>query len=411
MLLGEPVSKLDVRVDVYALGLTLVEAIAGELPFEQADRSDWLRAKCAHETVPAGLPRWAEELLLRATHPTPELRFQSMADFGEAIRKRHVPNVLDAVRVKAHATAEQVERHLQRKKWKPAQNLAEQALLLCPDSIPALLAAGRCQLLLRRTDRAKKYFDRALKLSPRVHVQKELGWMNLEQGQLPLAISLLSDHLDRLPSDEEACNLLLKCYWVSNRYELGEELARVVMEEAKAKSPCFKNNRFLCQLLRDGYTDEQLERIRLDTEADPILAYNLSVARERPSSWSAKGKPALKDKLIFQEYRFQTGRIRVANNTVSLKLHGQLGTEKSEPVITFGSMAANDVVLKAPDVSRRHAVVVNLPNEVWLYDLASAHGVFVDGERVEGRRFLDGVHRIKLGSEELHIGASADLLV
>ena len=85
--------------------------------------------------------------------------------------------------------------------------------------------------------------------------------------------------------------------------------------------------------------------------------------------------------------------------------------ERSEAVVALGSLDANDIVLDHKSVSRRHAVVVNLADEVWLYDLASTHGTLVDGQPVNGRRFLDGVHRITLGACEFELGARADLLI
>lgn len=411
MLRGEVVSRLDARVDVYALGLTLGESIAGELPFERQPRDQWLPAKAAHETVPPGLPRWAQEVLLRATHPTPEQRFQTMHDFADAIRARHVPHVIDARRLKAHAMAERAEAQLRRKKWKPALRAAEQALVLDPGNTAALLAAGRCHLLLRRTEQARDLFTRALAVNPRIHVQKELGWLNLEQGHVPLAISLLSDHLDRDGSDEEACNLLLKCYWVSGRYEPGVALAQMLID-AKSKNGCFANNLFLCQLLDGGVSAARLRGMRVDAKAEPLLACNLTVAREQPSSWSAEGGPLLKDKLLFQEYRFlPAGHGPVIPHTLALRVDGEPFQEVTASVITFGSLGANDIVLSAPDVSRRHAAVVNLAGEVWLYDLRSARGTKVDGEAVSGRRFLDGVHTITLGSRRFELGARTDLLV
>lgn len=410
MLRHESVSRLDPRVDIYALGLTLGETIAGELPFERRPRDERLHAKCSHETVPSGLPRWAEEVLLRATHPIPEQRFQTIEDFAQAIQARHVPHVIDARRMRSHAMAERAEALLSRKKWKPALRLAEQALHHCPGNTAALVAAGRCHLLLRRTDLARDCFTRALASNPRIHVQKELGWMNLEQGHLPLAISLLSDHLDRDASDAEASNLLLKCYWVSGRYELGEALARVMME-AGFKNGCFENNRFLCRVMESGYTRQQLEGFTIDRETKPILAYNLTVARERPKSWSDHGMPRLKDKLIFQEFRFHGSRGGSRANKLSVRMAGSDRSERSESVVSFGSLESNDIVLDAADVSRRHAVVVNLADEVWLYDLASTRGTCVDGHLVVGRHFLDGVHRVSLASREIELGANAELLV
>ena len=182
MLLGEPVSRTDPRVDVYALGITLVEAVTGENPFELLTPEDALRARVTHATVAPGLPRWAQEVLLRATHPTPELRFQNMEEFGQAIRARHVPYVLDSQRIKAHVLAERAERLLDKKQWKQAQRLADQALHLSPACTAALIAAGRCQLLIRRTAQAKRFFSRGTGCQP-AHARAEGAGMAASGGR------------------------------------------------------------------------------------------------------------------------------------------------------------------------------------------------------------------------------------
>jgi len=142
--------------------------------------------------------------------------------------------------------------------------------------------------------------------NPRIHVQKELGWLQLEEGHLPIAISLLSDHLDRHGADFEACNLLLKCFYLSARYDVAEGLAQRV---------------------------------------------------------------------------------------------------------SIGSWAKNDIALDDASVCRRHALIANFPNDVWLYDLGSTRGTRLGGDAVPGRAFLDGVHRVMVGRLEIEIDARADLLV
>jgi tetratricopeptide (TPR) repeat protein/tRNA A-37 threonylcarbamoyl transferase component Bud32 len=410
MLLGESVSKTDPRVDVYALGLTLLEMLEGEHPFESFSAEEALKARIAHDFVPETLPRWAQEILLRATHPAPELRFQNMGDFGEAIRGKHVPYVFDSNRIKADALAEKAEAHIARKKWKSAEKLAGQALHLSPDCVTALLAAGRSQLLIRRIDRAKEYFSRALGVNPRIHVQKELGWLNLEEGHLPIAISLLSDHLDRNASDFEAYNLLLKCFYLSERYEAGEDLARLMMNE-KVPNDCFRNNRFLCRLLNDGYTEQDLHKDDDREIVNPFIRHNLAVARERPRSWVKGGKPSLVEKLVFQEYRFGLARAAGKENQISIRLPDGTLRETSAPIVSIGSLPTNDIIVKESSVSRRHAVLVNFPNEVWLYDLGSSYGTRVATDLVCGRMYLDGVHGVTLGDAAIEIASRADLLV
>lgn len=411
MLLREPVAKTDPRVDVYALALTLLEMLTGEHPFAALTPEDALKARIAHDFVPDGLPRWVQEVLLRATHPTPELRFQNIADFGEAIRSRHVPYVFDSQRIKAHALAEKSEVLLAKKKWKDAEKQAMHALRLCPDSATAMVAAGRCHLLLRRTGKAREMFSRALGINPRIHVQKELGWLNLEEGHLPIAISLLSDHLDRNAADFEAYNLLLKCFVLTERYEAGEDLARIVMKE-KAVNDCFRNNRFICRLLNDGYGEKDLDEADAGLEVvNPFIAHNLAVARERPRSWVQDGQPFLRDKLVFQEYGFGIARNAGKGNPLSIRLPDGTLHETTEPLVSLGAFDTNTFPLHDNMVSRRHAVIVNYPNDVWLYDLGSTCGTRLDEELVCGRAFLDGVHQVNIGPFAIEVSARADLLV
>jgi len=410
MLLGEFASRTDPRVDVYALGLTLLEMLTGTHPLESMSESEALKARVAHDFVPDHLPRWVQEILLRATNPTPELRFQNMADFREAIVGKHVPYVFDSNRIKAHALAEKSESLLARKKWKAAEKLAVNALRLSPDCAPALVAAGRCQLLIRRIDKAKAYFSRALSVNPRTHVQKELGWLNLEEGHLPIAISLLSDHLDRNAADFEAYNLLLKCFFLSGRYEAGVDLVRDILKE-KVANDCFRNNGFLCRLLSGQCSASELNGIDWSAIEVPFIAHNVAVAREKPSGWMEDGTPSLEDKLVFMEYRFGTDWNSRKSNAISIRLQDGNRRETSAPLVSIGSLEANDIVLRESSVSRRHAVIVNFPNEVWLYDLRSTFGTRLDREMVSGRVFLDGVHHIEIGRASLEVGARADLLV
>jgi hypothetical protein len=138
--------------------LTLLELIIGRHPFEGLARDEALQARITHDFVPGDPPRWVQEILLKATHPTPELRFQTAEDFAEAIQGRHVPYVFDGNRIKAHVLAEKAEVAIKRKRWKAAERLVTQALQISGDCVAALLAAGRCQLLLRRVDQANEYF-------------------------------------------------------------------------------------------------------------------------------------------------------------------------------------------------------------------------------------------------------------
>ncbi|HEX4960169.1 MAG TPA: FHA domain-containing protein [Thermoanaerobaculia bacterium] len=62
----------------------------------------------------------------------------------------------------------------------------------------------------------------------------------------------------------------------------------------------------------------------------------------------------------------------------------------------LGSSPENDLVLRVPGISRRHALVRRCPGGVELVDLGSKNGIFVEGRRVK-RAFLTPGLRLQIG--------------
>lgn len=411
-LLGEPVARTDPRIDVYALGLTLMEMLTNESPFAGLDDDDALIARQTQDFVPRYLPLPLQDVLLRATHPTPEHRFQDMQEFAEALQARQAPVHIDRKRIDAQTLATKAEQALKRKAWKRAQKYSQQALHIAPDSIAAQVVAGRVNLLLRRTDAARELFTNALQRNPRIHVQKELGWLQLEESKLAQAVSLLSDHLERNAGDWEAASLLMKALFLAGRYGDADTLGRT-LSALKTGDVCFHNNRLPCHILlgrlqASWFTDEKLATLK-----GPFLRYNFLVAREylgNPSNYPAH---YLKHKLLFQEYGFEQHAVAKERKrrAVAIRLPDGSRWEGDQPVITLGSARSNDVVIHAGDVSRQHGLLVNLPHELWYYDLESSCGSWLENLSVKGRVFLDGVHKLKLASQPLEIAAQRGLLV
>jgi tetratricopeptide (TPR) repeat protein len=281
-----------------------------------------------------------------------------MREFREAVESKHVSYIFDRSRVQAHALAAKAEKLLARKHVSAASKCISQALYACPDCVSALIAAGRYNLFINRISEAKGYFDQALSLNPRTNIQKELGWLCLEAGNYSQAISLLTDHLQRNAADYESFNLLLECFHRTERYEIGMQIAKLMVDEA-APSDCFENNGLLCGLLSNS-TDEELVKRTLTKLQNPFIGYNVDILMQAPDQ--------LRSMLLFENYRF--GLPSRKENTLTIKKEGHV-QELKDAVITVGRLDENRICLTDTNVSRRHCVIVSYLDDVWIYDLGS----------------------------------------
>lgn len=85
---------------------------------------------------------------------------------------------------------------------------------------------------------------------------------------------------------------------------------------------------------------------------------------------------------------------------------GQDGTEKSYQLqthrpFTVGRDPGNDVILRDPKVSRRHAEIVFERGFFVIHDLASANGTFINGRRVRVAPLTNGA-KLRLGNSHGH---------
>jgi len=397
-------SVKDERVDIYALGVTLLELLTGKNPFAYKSDDEILAMHDKKDFGITHLPNWQQEIILKAIAKIPEQRFQNMKEFNEALRAKYVPIVFDKEVLRAGTIAVKAGLLLKRKKWGKAINLLDYAEEQLKPNVNVLQLKGKYYLLQQKSELAKSYYEKALIWNPRLDVQKELGWINLENKNYPTAISLLSDYLHRNPSDYEAYNLLLQCFYETNRYELAMNLAKTILDVDKG-NVCFENNYYISSVMQNIGKKIRPEDVMKSYDADnPFINYNLDLTNETDLSHNYEKKPTLKSKLLFMEYRFKNfnqGKLYVTNHSTSV----ENSVEISEPIIKIGRehFRVNDIgVPGGTSISRRHCLIINCKDDVWLYDLDST-GTFVNDERVNGKIPLVGKNTVRIGNAEYEI--------
>lgn len=391
----------DPRVDIYALGVTLLELLTKQNPFFGKGREEIIELHDKKEFGITDLPHWQQDIILKAIAKIPEQRFQSMKDFNEAIQAQSVPIVFDKEVIKAGEVAEEASLLIDKKKWSKANLLLDYAEKKFKPSVNVMQIRGKYLLLQQKIKESKKYFEKALKWNPRLDVQKELGWINLELKNYPTAISQLSDHLHRNPSDFEAYNLLLQCFYETNRYELSINLSRTLLEVAPTNQ-CFRNNYYISFLLHNTEEivapDDLIKKYNFD---NPFLEYNCNILLEDDLTHDYHKSPKMKSKFLFMDYRFlklKEGEIYCYNLNEKLKNP----TKYEKPIILIGrnGYSINDIQVSGGSaISRRHCLIVNCKNDVWLYDLNST-GTYVNTERLREKMPLVGNNKIRIGDVE-----------
>ena len=388
-------STNDPRIDIYSLGVTLMELLTKKNPFLGLSREEIIEKHQSTDFPIQKLPNWQQEIILKAINKTPELRFQFMIELEEALNAKSVPVIFNKDNLKAAELIALADKALKTNKWRNALNFLELAQKQYKNNVAVLQALGKYNLRIQKIDAAKSYYEKALKLNSRLDVQKDLGWINLEAKKYPIAIGLLSDHLHRNPADYEAYNLLIRCYYETGRYETAMELSKMIMD-ANPSLPCFANNYFIAFVLNSNGKSIP-PKTKAEQKDNPFIEYNLSVITEKASSHNLKKSPTLKSKLLFMDFQFNN----MKENTITiLETNNKVQTPSAlnNPIIKFGreEYNQNDIeVSGSTAVSRRHCVIINTKDNVWLYDLDST-GTEINDELVVNKVPLIGHNTIKI---------------
>jgi len=388
-------NKNDIRIDLYALGVTLMELLTKKNPFIGLSSDEIMEKHLSADFPIQKLPNWQQEIILKAINKTPELRFQFMVEFEEALIAKSVPRIFNKDNLKAAELVNLAENELKKNKWRSALNFLELAHKQFENNVAVLVALGKYNLRMQKIDAAKKFYEQALKLNSRLDVQKDLGWINLEAKKYPIAIGLLSDHLHRNPADYEAYNLLIRCYYETGRYETAMELSKMIMETNPLLA-CFANNYFIAFVLNSNGKSIP-PKSKSELKGNPFIEYNLSVVNEEKLSHNFKKEPTLKSKLLFMDFQFNN----MKENTITiLETNNKVQTPSTfnNPIIKFGreEYNQNDIKVSGSNaVSRRHCVIINTKDNVWLYDLEST-GTEVNDEIIANKIPLIGYNNLKI---------------
>ena len=177
----------DGREDVYALGVMLLELLAGHHPWAGFSGAALKEAK-VKRSLPDGLaePSWLIEIALKAIAPDAALRFQSAADMAAALRSRSVPVSVNRNALQAHRAVLQGGKAMQRGQWHKAEKASTAALHLSPALPSAILLAARIKLLQHLPDAAFELLEYAAFGSSAHLMSTELGWLYLQRGELIL---------------------------------------------------------------------------------------------------------------------------------------------------------------------------------------------------------------------------------
>lgn len=396
----------DPRTDIYSLGVTLMVCALGYNPFAKKS-PDEIEMMLKLANLPLHiLPYWLQDTIYKAVNIDLNARFQSMDEFHTALLNRNIPRILSIQDIELEKAAARLNMMIRTRRWTQARNFVsfypgiEQNLNL-------VINTGTFYLKTHQLDKARSCFEKALKLNPNAGIEKQLAEVYLQAGDPNKATTILTNYVNRNFSDIEAHNQLLYAYFISERWELGLEQADLVTQLFPKESLFVNNFNLFCIL-----TGNLWQRILTTPPDTSFSKYNLNVYNQNtPAAWYAEGKPALKSKLLFQEYKFRD--IHKNRNTLEVSVSGKT-YRISEPIITFGREGYDYntfSTFNGTSISRRHFLLINMKNNVWLYDLDSATGVYIDGQRVKNKAFLLGLHKLEFGNFEIEVKSDSEKLI
>jgi len=405
-LCSDPSLVNDSRTDIFSLGVTLMECALGFNPFQnKMPNEKTIMLKQASLPL-QHLPYWLQDIIYKAVSIDINTRFQTMDEFHNALVQKNIPKILTLENIEFEQVASRLNMLVKTKKW----NKAGKFISFYPkieQNLNLLINTGTYFLKTHQLEKARYFFEKALWLNPNAGIEKQIAEVYLQSGETNKAITILANYINRNFGDLEAQNQLLYAYFISGRWELGFEQADLLTNIFPKESIVINNYNLFCILA--GHIKCQV----LDACYDlSFTEYNNSVySINSPMSWLPSGEPKLKSKLLFQEYKFR--EIAKSQNAIELKI-SETTYRVTDPIISFGRKDYNYnsfCQFEGNSISRRHFVIVNMKDNVWIYDLNSATGVYVDECKVNQKAFILGLHSIKFGNSTIELKSDIGKLI
>ena len=93
------VKEIDIRSDIYSLGVTLHQMLTGSRPYDGIQSEYEVYSKIINEPLPAasklyhGVPDFLDKVIMKATHKNKADRYQSCEEFSKYLYERKTPDI------------------------------------------------------------------------------------------------------------------------------------------------------------------------------------------------------------------------------------------------------------------------------------------------------------------------------
>ncbi len=393
-------------IDIYALGVTLMELLIFNNPFRLLSSSAFRDMHSNRNYPIKHLPLWQQEIIVKAINPDEKDRFQFIVEMEEAIKAQSIPIEFNHNFFRISKLITVAEKEIKLKKWNKTKSVLETAKQIDSDNLLLHQAFAKYYLKIGDFKSAKKNILMALKLNPRIQFQKELAWINLEELNYTTVISLFSDHLRREKNDLECFNLLIRTYFETGRLSEAIKLSKLLYDQ-HPDLPCFLNNYLIAFYVLNSTLPNDINLKKANFN-HPIIEYNLSVINEEKRTFKN-----IQDKLLFLNFNHNS----IQANSIVIHKDNQGNDYEfrtNKPIIKIGrkGFQCNDLELDDTRlVSRRHCLIVNSKDDVWLYDLNGITSVLLNEVKINKKAFMIGVNKIKINDITFVINADGDKLL